>query len=160
MDETVKREALETAARILEYHHRSRRALYDRLLEKGVPEEAAAYAVARLRELGYLNDAEYGRTLMRELAARGYGARRIRMALREKKLEPEDVEAVMAEYVPDEDRLRACVAAKLKGRIPDRKTLKRTADSLFRRGFSWEEIRSALRSYADTLETDDIDITG
>lgn len=159
MDERVKQAALETAAHILQYRHRSRQALYDRLLEKGVPEEAAAYAVARLKELGYLNDFEYGKALLRDLAARGYGARRIRMALREKNLEPEDIEAVMAEYVPDEARLRACVAAKIKGQSPDRKLLKRTADSLFRRGFSWEEIRAALRDYADAAGDDDGDIT-
>lgn len=157
MDERVKQAALETAAHILQYRNRSRQALYDRLLEKGVPEEAAAYAVARLRELDYLHDFEYGKALLRDLAARGYGARRIRMALREKNLEPEDIEAVMAEYVPDESRLRILAAAKLEGQIPDRKTLKRTADSLFRRGFSWEEIRAVLRDYAAMAEDGDDD---
>ena len=55
--------ALRTAANVLQYRQRSARALYDRLLEKGLEPELAEYAVERLQQLGYLNDAEYGRLL-------------------------------------------------------------------------------------------------
>ena len=64
---------LRTAANVLTYRARSSQALYDRLVEKGAAPEDAAWAVARLRELGYLNDADYGRLVVRDLAARGYG---------------------------------------------------------------------------------------
>lgn len=144
--------ALHTAANVLQYRQRSARALYDRLLEKGLEPEHAEYAVERLQQLGYLNDVEYGRLLVRELSARGYGAGRIRQELREKKLEPETLEAAMEEYQADPERLRRYIEGKLRGQAPDRRMLKKVSDGLFRRGFSWEEIQTALRRYADQLE--------
>lgn len=144
MEQDGREKALQTAASVLEYRQRSARALYERLLEKGCAEEDAAWAVARLKELGYLNDREYARMLVRDLSARGYGAGRIRMALREKKLEPEDAEAAMETYVTDEDRLTTLASSRLKGKT-DRQSLQRAANALFRKGYSWEEIRAALR---------------
>ena len=152
MDEGTREKTLQTAARVLQYRQRSARALYDRLLEKGCPEQEAAWAVARLQELGYLNDREYGRLLVRDLAARGYGAGRIRAVLREKKLDAAAAEEAMESYVPNQARLEAMAAARLKGQVPDRRLLKKTADSLFRKGFSWEEIRAALEAYSAALE--------
>ena len=60
METDSREKTLRMAANVLEYRHRSSRALYQRLLEKGAEEQDAAYAVARLQELGYLNDGEYG----------------------------------------------------------------------------------------------------
>lgn len=143
---------LRTAANVLTYRARSSQALYDRLVEKGAAPEDAAWAVARLRELGYLNDADYGRLVVRDLAARGYGPGRIRRALLDKKLDPADRELAMDAYVKNDDKLRRYIDSKFRGQIPDRKLIKRTADGLFRRGFSWEEIQTALRDYTQQME--------
>lgn len=144
--------ALKTAANVLQYRQRSAQALYDRLLEKELLPEDAAYAVARLKELGFLNDEEYARLWVRELSQRGYGPGHIRQALREKKLEPETIDFAMADYQVDPERLRRYVESKLHGKMPDRKALKRVSDGLFRRGFGWEDIRRALREYTDIAE--------
>ena len=100
---------LRTAANVLTYRARSSQALYDRLVEKGASPEDAAWAVARLRELGYLNDADYGRLVVRDLAARGYGPGRIRRALLDKKLDPADRELAMDAYVKNDEIGRAHV---------------------------------------------------
>ncbi len=146
---------LQMAANVLEYRHRSSRALYQRLLEKGAEEQDAAYAVARLQELGYLNDGEYGKLLVRDLCHRGYGPARIRRYLKEKLLDGPDIDIAMEAYVPDPDKLQAYITSKLRGETSDRKALKRVADGLFRRGFSWGDIQSALRQYTDSLEMED-----
>ena len=138
---------LRTAANVLTYRARSSQALYDRLVEKGAAPEDAAWAVARLRELGYLNDADYGRLVVRD-----YGPGRIRRALLDKKLDPADRELAMDAYVKNDDKLRRYIDSKFRGQIPDRKLIKRTADGLFRRGFSWEEIQTALREYTQQME--------
>ena len=41
----------------------------------------------------------------------------------------------------------AFLAKKLMGKTPDRKELKKVADALARRGFSWAEIDEAIRRY-------------
>lgn len=145
-------QALKTAANVLQYRQRSARALYERLLEKEIAPEDAEYAVERLKQLGYLNDGEYAALLVRELSGRGYGPRRIRQTLREKKLEPETVEAAMETCQTDPEQLRRYVESRLKGQTADRRSLKRVSDGLCRRGFSWEDIRRALREYTDIAE--------
>lgn len=157
MGAETKEQTLNLAAALLEYQSRSCQALYDRLLEKGAREEDAAYAVARLRELGYLDDARYGATILRDLTARGYGKGRVRQKLREKKVEASVIETMLTEYTPDKEKLAALVAARLRGRPADRKELKRTADAMFRRGFSWDEIREALGEYRESMEETYVD---
>ena len=156
MMETDSREkTLRMAANVLEYRHRSSRALYQRLLEKGAEEQDAAYAVARLQQLGFLNDGEYGKLLVRDLCRRGYGPGRIRQYLKEKQLDGPDIDIAMEDYVFMPEKLQAYIDSKLRGQTPDRKALKRVADGLFRRGFSWGTVQSALRDYTDSLELEE-----
>ena len=151
MSDESRRKALNTAANVLQYKQRSAAALYDRLIEKELDPEDAAYAVARLQELGYLNEDEYAASVCRELAARGYGRARARAALRDKKVPAEVAERALEDFRPDEDRLQSYIAAKLGDeREPDRGAVKRLTDGLFRRGFSWEEIRAALRAHLES----------
>ena len=155
METDSREKVLHMAANVLEYRHRSSRALYQRLLEKGAEEQDAAYAVARLQQLGFLNDGEYGKLLVRDLCRRGYGPGRIRQYLKEKQLEAADIETAMEDYVFLPEKLQAYIDSKLRGQSPDRKALKRVADGLYRRGFGWGEIQSALRNYTDSLELED-----
>ncbi|MBQ4578636.1 MAG: regulatory protein RecX [Clostridia bacterium] len=155
METDSREKTLRMAANVLEYRHRSSRALYQRLLEKGAEEQDAAYAVARLQQLGFLNDGEYGKLLVRDLCRRGYGPTRIRQYLREKQLDSEDIDTAMEDYVFLPEKLQAYIDSKLRGQDPDRKALKRVADGLCRRGFSWGVIQSALRDYTDSLELEE-----
>lgn len=143
---------LNQAAALLEYQNRSSQALFERLLEKGAEERDAAYAVAKLQELGYLDDARYGALIVRDLTARGYGKGRVRQKLREKKVDEQAIQALLETYEPDREKLAALAASRLRGKQVDRRELKRTADALFRRGFSWGEIQEVLREYQEQTE--------
>ena len=147
MSAESREKVLNQAAALLEYQNRSCQALFERLLEKGAEEQDAAYAVARLRDLGYLDDARYGALIVRDLTARGYGKSRARQKLREKKVEESVIQALLETYEPDREKLSALAASRLRGKTLDRRELKRTADALFRRGFSWGEIQDVLREY-------------
>ena len=152
METDSREKTLHMAANVLEYRHRSSRALYQRLLEKGAEEQDAAYAVARLQQMGFLNDGEYGKLLVRDLCRRGYGPARIRQYLKEKQLDEPDIDIAMEDYVLLPEKLEQYIQSKLRGQDPDRKALKRVADGLFRRGFSWGEIQSALQNYSLNME--------
>ena len=81
LEEAVRRgEVKEKALRLLSGRPMSRKELVDKLTarprdkeKEPVPEELAEEAADRLEELGYLNDAEYARTVARHYAAKGYG---------------------------------------------------------------------------------------
>lgn len=155
METDSREKTLRMAANVLEYRHRSSRALYQRLLEKGAEEQDAAYAVARLQQMGFLNDGEYGKLLVRDLCRRGYGPGRIRQYLKEKLLDGPDIELAMEDYVFLPEKLEQYIRSKLRGQVPDRKALKRVADGLYRRGFGCNDIQSALREYTDSLEVEE-----
>lgn len=155
METDSREKTLRMAANVLEYRHRSSRALYQRLLEKGAEEQDAAYAVARLQQMGFLNDGEYGKLLVRDLCRRGYGPARIRQYLKEKLLDGPDIDIAMEDYVLLPEKLEQYIQSKLRGQTPDRKAIKRVADGLYRRGFGWSDIQKALRDYTDSLEVEE-----
>ena len=155
METDSREKTLRMAANVLEYRHRSSRALHQRLLEKGAEEQDAAYAVARLQQMGFLNDGEYGKLLVRDLCRRGYGPNRIRQYLKEKQLDGPDIDIAMEDYVLLPEKLEQYIQSKLRGSQPDRKALKRVADGLYRRGFSWGVIQSTLREYTNSLELEE-----
>ena len=156
-DDKARQKALNTAANVLQYRHRSKAALLKRLLEKEIPEPDAQYAVDRLVALGLLDDTAYGRQLAEGYAARGYGAGYIRRALREKGLEAPDIDAVVADFEPREDKLERFITSRMDGKEPDRKLIKKVSDGLYRRGFSWDEIRTAMNRYTENREDDHLE---
>ncbi len=153
----TKKKALATAANVLTYKNRSAAALYDRLLEKEIGEADAAYAVARLIELGFLNDETYGRHVIEQCRAKGWGKSRIAQELKKKQLDPELILLLLEDFEPDYEKMQKLIAAKLKGNPnPDRAALKKVSDSLARKGFSWAQIKQALSNYSASFgETED-----
>ena len=142
------------ALRILERRAHSTKELYDKLIEKGESPEHAAAAVAWLLEIRYLDDAQYANDIVRHYHAKGYGKRKVEQELWRrgitKELWAEAIEAEMPEI--NEDALDRFIQMKLRGEKPDQKAEKRVADALARRGHGWDEIRSALRRYAEQIE--------
>jgi regulatory protein len=123
LDETGLRElALSYAARFASTGARLEAYLARKLQERGVAVDAEGRTaeidipglVARLIELGYVDDAAYARMRARDLAARGYGARRVEQALRAAGVD----EAIRAETAPGEAaRRRAAVRMARKRRL-------------------------------------------
>lgn len=73
--------AMSRALNFLGYRPRSEKEVRDRLRRFGHMEEAIGAVVARLREIGYLDDEEFARVMAREKARR-YGPRRVAAELR------------------------------------------------------------------------------
>lgn len=149
------------ALRLLSQRPMSRRELLDKLTarprdpEKPPADPALAEEVCdRLEELGYLNDAEYAKTVVRHYSAKGYGARKIRDELWKRGVPRELWDSAVEEAEPPEDGIDALLRRKLRGEAPpdDPKALKRLTDALARRGYRWDDIRSALRRCGAELE--------
>lgn len=160
LEEAVRRgEVKEKALRLLSGRPMSRKELVDKLTarprkresgeQEEPPDREAAQAVADwLEELGYLNDEEYAKSVVRHYSAKGYGARRLRDELCRRGVPREFWEEALAEAEESDECIDAFLAKKLRGTEPgDRKALKRASDALARRGYSWSEIRDALARY-------------
>ncbi len=134
----------EHALEILSRRQMSEKELRRKLIEKGYEDTVAAYCCKWLSEMHYLNDAEYARLLVRHYTAKGYGAGRIRSEFIRRGIS-KDLWDKAFEEIPDDnsDKLSDLLQKKLKGDL-SKENIRKVSNSLFRRGFSWDEIRSAL----------------
>ena len=147
-----KADAKQRAVNIISATTVSGRDLTDRLRRKGASEADAAEAVQWLQELNLVDDGRTARQIVERGVRRGYGERRIRQMLYEKKI-PRDLWDEALEAVPDpEEPIDEYLRANLSG-APDPKERKRISDALLRRGFDWSDISAGLRRYGDELET-------
>ena len=106
----------------------------------------------RLEELGYLNDAEYARTVVRHYSAKGYGERKLRDELFRRGVPQGLWEQAMEEAEAPGDGIDAFLQKRLRGKTLDQKELKRASDALARRGYSWSDIREGLNRYGAQID--------
>lgn len=164
LEEAVRRgEVKEKALRLLSGRPMSRKELVDKLTarprdkeKEPIPEELAEEAANRLEELGYLNDAEYARTVARHYAAKGYGERKLRDELWKRGVPREYWDQALEEVQDPTDAMDEFIRRKLMGRTADRETLGKLSVALARRGYRWEDIRAALSRYGETFEDESI----
>ena len=139
----------------------SRGMLVDRLRRAGHEDEAVASAMDRMEQLRLLDDAEFGRALVREtLRGRPAGERLLRQKLMEKRVPREVADMVLAEHRDDRQERQdagedvdaeAVAFAVKKASVPSMQKLdpqarrRRLQGQLARRGFSFEVIDRALR---------------
>ncbi len=124
----------------------SRKELCRRLVEKGESEENAAAAADWLEEIGALDDLGYAKSVARHYSALGYGPAKLRDEFYRRGV-PRELweEAMTAETGDSAEAIDRYIAAKLRGKVLDEKLRRRICDGLRRRGFAWEDIKSALR---------------
>lgn len=124
-----------------------------KLAEKGVSPSDIDAVVALCLDYGFIDDAEYAGMLARHYTAMGYGPGRVRAELTRRGVPRQLWDAALSELPEDTERLDRLLAARLRGKDPaDRRERDRAAAALFRRGFSWEDIRAALARYGSTDE--------
>lgn len=143
--------AREKALQYVSQRQMSARELGRKLREKGFDEETADYCVAWITERGLLNEESYAAAIVRHYAAKGYGAGRIRQELMRRGLERELWEEALASLPEDTAKLDHFIAQRLKD-PDDRDAVRKLSAALFRRGFSSEEIRSALSRFETSVE--------
>jgi regulatory protein len=113
--------AFDRAVKLLAARSRTEQEL-DRALERAkVPEDERKAALARLRELGYLDDRETARFRARSMVERGDGARKIAQRLAAQGVKAAEASAAVEEAkgeLSDDELATRALARKLKGRKP------------------------------------------
>lgn len=143
----------ERALRIIGARPLSKKALLDRLVEKGETPENAEQCVEWLCRLHYLDDVQYAGMIVRHYAEKGYGAQKIKSELYRHGVPKTLWDDALEELPETDDKVYELLCRRLKGAEPDRAELKKATDALFRRGFSWDEIKAAVNKY--TAEEND-----
>ena len=140
--------AVKRGLSILSFGDNTKKGLAAKLRTKGFSREAAEYACEYLAESGYINEAESAKLLARDMAEKKlYGARRIAAALFEKGFSREAISAAEDEVDVDFAAICAKRIAKMGGRelFVSPETKKKAVAALLRYGFSYEDIKEALK---------------
>lgn len=143
--------ARDKAIEYLSHRPMSCRELRDKLVQKGEDAAVAEYCVDWLREQGFLDDRRYAGMVARHYAGKNYGPARIRNELSHRGISRELWDEAMDEVPAPDDKLDKFIAARLRN-PDDRAEIQKVGNALFRRGYSWDEIRAALRRYTDLDE--------
>ena len=140
------------AMELLSRRPMSEKELIDKLIRKGEDEETAADCARWLRENGFLDDESYAAAVARHYAAKGYGPGRVRAELSRRGVDRELWDDTIEAMPENSEKMDRFIAARLTD-PEDREQVRKVSAALYRRGYSWEEIRSALRRFnAETEE--------
>ena len=140
------------AMELLSRRPMSEKELIDKLIRKGEDEETAADCARWLRENGFLDDESYAAAVARHYAAKGYGPGRVRAELSRRGVDRQLWDGTIEAIPENSEKMDRFIAARLTD-PEDREQVRKVSAALYRRGYSWEEIRSALRRFnAETEE--------
>jgi regulatory protein len=152
MTASLYQQLMDRAFRLLARKARSTAELRAKLLERAPAEEhVVEQVIARLQELGYVNDQQLASDYaVARLQLKPMGRRRLREELRRKRLPEDAIESALDDAYArlDEDALIARAVRKwvrTKGAPKTKAEVKRLFDHLVRLGFDYEHIRRAVR---------------
>jgi regulatory protein len=130
----------------------SKQELTRRLVKKGSGEADAQAAADWLEDIGAINDAGYAAALARHYGGKGYGPARVKEELRHRGVNRELWDGALEEMPEPEEILDQLIQKKCRGGLSDPKDKKRISGMLLRRGFSWDDIKSAMNRYTEMTE--------
>lgn len=139
------KKAKEKALNLLSYKEYTTKQLTDRL-KRHTDEESAEQAVARMEELGLLDDDDYAERFARDLSERKkFGILRIRQEMRQRGLTNEQIEYATSLLRSDpEEKMRELIARKYPLAYEDEKVRRRAFSALMRMGYPAAEVRRVL----------------
>ena len=151
--------AQQLTVRFLSYRSRSSEEVRNKLAERGFSPRTIQKTIARIKELGYLNDYDYAHTFGRScIEHKLWGAARIRDALQQKGIVPDIITTVLQELAQEHDFNQVARRA-LDNKFPARgapgltgeKRRQKAISYLRRRGFCWSTIAAVIDPGYDTV---------
>lgn len=150
-DAQAYRDTYFAAARLLNYRMRTRSELIQRLLKKGHEQAVIDKVIAKLSDMGFIDDSRFAEAFVAsKVAAKPVGKRELERGLREKGVGKEAAQNALAQVGDDETQLRLALdAANTKMRSLRRYDAVKRRDKLVaflaRRGFDWDVIKKVTR---------------
>ena len=127
----------------------SKRELRRRLVRRGTAESDAQAAADWLEDIGAVDDRQYAAMVARHYGAMGYGPAKVRDELYRRGVDKALWDVALEELPPAGEVLDSLIRKKARGDLSDPREVKRVSDALLRRGFSWPQVRDALRHYIE-----------
>ena len=149
------RRAYNYAVTLLSRRDHSERELMSKLTQKGYT-DGAQEAVTKLRDGGYVSDERFARLYAGELQTlKRYGKRRIEQELYRKGIDREIIREVLDETEFEQSELVSLIERKYGRYLSNEKGVQKTINGLLRMGYSYGEIRDALKEINENLQSED-----
>lgn len=150
------RRAYNYAVSLLARRDHGEKELKDKLTLKGYGKGAEG-VISKLKEAGYVDDERFARLFAAELRnLKRYGKKRIEQELYRKGVDRDIIREVLEETQFDESELVSLIERKFGRYLGDEKGIHKTVNALLRMGYSYGEIRDALRKINENTEFDEV----
>jgi len=142
------------ALKIILRKRRTQKEVVDRLVKTGFELSEAEEAANYYRENGYIDHADYAKRFSRDAAkVKGYGAERIKMALKQKGIEENFIEEALEEIEFNiiDKMIKKCG----EGGSITYKTAQKIRNHFITKGYSFDEINEAIKTLYTIERTND-----
>ncbi len=156
MDEELFSKAKKRAMYLLGARDHSKAELEKKLLQN-YPEDICEAVINWVDGYGYLDDEKYAVKLARQMIInKHYGLRKVRYDLKIKGIDEEIIEAVLSSYENDQivDEIKKYIEKKYSDRLDDRKEVEKVIAALARRGYNYDDIKTAIYKINNDAEVE------
>ena len=145
-EESDRRHALSSALNILSRRAHSKKELRDKL-KRNFPEASVVFAIEKAEEMGFINDEEYAELLATQLAEnKKYAPSRIKQELIFRGISRDTADNTVEDMeIPIEENIISILENKYPDCTDDEKAQRRAINALIRLGYSFNDIRRAIR---------------
>lgn len=143
--ENERSQALDKAMTHLSHSMKTEKEIRDFLKKKGYVEAVADYAVQKLCEYGFLDDAEYCRQYVCS-AGKSKGSRLIAFELRKRGADEESIRDALSENVGEAEAAAAALKKYMRSKEFTRENLSKAFRHLLSKGFDYDTAKDALAS--------------
>lgn len=126
--------------------------LYDKLVKARFSKETSARVIAKLVELGLIDDNRFAKRYAERLFEANTSKRQIYYKLCEKGIGRDLAKETVAQLPEDEtEQIKNLIEKKYKSRLKDKESVKKVYASLIRKGFTFSGVKAVLKEYEEEL---------
>ena len=131
----------------------SEKTLYEKIVAGGISATAAARAVARLKELGLIDDQKFAARLAAQMSESNISKREAYAKLYNKGIPKEIIKLVLEETNFDEDsQITAVIDKKYRNKMNSKEAIQKVYAALIRKGFSYSAVSDAIKKHIKEIE--------
>lgn len=129
------------------------KALYEKLLKAGFGKRASAAVIARLCELGVIDDRRYAERLAERLKETNVSKREAMHKMLLKGLSYDLIKEILdSDETDEEEKIKNLLEGKYARKLTEEKGAEKVYAALVRKGFSYGAVRTAMKNYTEQLE--------
>lgn len=136
----------------LDRNDHTEKGLYGKLVKAGFSKEISAKVLARLKELGLIDDERYAKRYAEKLFESNISKRQIYAKLYEKGIAGDLIKETV-DSLPDSEilQIKNIIEKKYSNKLNDKNSVNKVYQALIRKGFSYGGVREVLKNYEEEL---------